>query len=175
MAPGLTRVLGCFPLITTTLTDPSGLPSLMRPLVAQEPVQTKATVYAGKICKWPTQGARSLCHVTRPFYNMALTGGPLHQRTQGEEARSSVSHTVPITTGAFKPHRGSPQSYSSIRSVLTEHVRRALRTRSTQGWECTHYQQNIFTCINVTMYKDFKKGKEVRGDAAADKGACRQA
>lgn len=30
------------------------------------------------------------------------------------------STTVPITTGAFKLHRGSPQSYSSIRSVLTE-------------------------------------------------------
>lgn len=127
MAPGLTRVLGCFPLITTTLTDPSGLPSLMRPLAAQEPVPRKATVYAGKICKWPTQGARSLCHVARPSYSMALTGGLLHQRTQGEEAAlyltqlSLDSTTVPITTGAFKLHRGSPQSYSSIGSVLTEH------------------------------------------------------
>lgn len=32
------------------------------------------------------------------------------------------STTVLITTGAFKLHRGSPQSYSSIRSALTEHL-----------------------------------------------------
>lgn len=74
-----------------------GAASLIRPLAAQGPVQMKATVYAGKICKWPTRGAEergASAMSPGPSYNVALTGGLLHQRTRAEEARSSVSHTA---------------------------------------------------------------------------------